>query len=935
MQKTTHKQSRKWLNRLKVGEKIALGYALSIGVAIAGTATGIIVGNQYQDSALETQVHIEEEVEILSLLQRGVLQTRTHQQQLIPLSAFPEDFQDEYSHILKHAETIEEAWHRIEQRIHQHEETEHHAEDKDDEFSGFLTTYDGVANQYLTELDKLVTDINPASLNTPAKVQAAQERILAFTNSDLAIAFDGISDDLSTLIADSKAEYQDALAQAAIANRLRNQLILVSMGLSLVIAALLATLISRAINRPLKALEETAAKVVSSEDFTVRAEVVSTDEIGGLTTALNQLIEWVGNRTQALEEAKETLEGRVKDRTQELNAIIDNLGNGLLVVNPAGTIIHANPTLKRMFNLSDSDLAGKAVEAIFDDRIIQIVKHSQANMTAAWNTELALESEQIGQATITPILSAENASANNTAATVVGTVVLIRDITTEKAVDQMKTDFISTVSHELRTPLTSVLGFAKIIKKKLETVLLPAVVSEEKKTKRAVRQVQDNLQIIISEGERLTSLINDVLDIAKIEAGKIEWRMTEVSPQTIVEQAIAATSVLAQKNNIVVITDIAPTLPTVTADPDRLMQVIINLISNAIKFTQDGNVVCEVKPTEDELRISIIDTGIGISAEDQPLVFEKFKQVGEIMTDKPQGTGLGLPICKQIVEHHGGRIWVESQLGVGSTFSVALPLNSSLAKPIVNNQTVEDLVKRLKADVKQTTPSTSGEIKTILVVDDESNIRSLLRQELETEGYLVQEAKDGVAALESIKQTPPDLIITDVMMPRLDGFDLTAVLKTNPETADIPTVILSIVEDKDRGFQLGVDRYLTKPIDVGSLLSNVETLLTHKTSRSKVLVVNKDACASKTLTEVLLTKGYVVAEASTGQEGLDKARAIKPDMMIVDAELLEENNIVKTLRFEKGLENVSVILVENAHPTDAIIENDVEKQDVEKTDAKN
>ncbi len=258
----------------------------------------------------------------------------------------------------------------------------------------------------------------------------------------------------------------------------------------------------------------------------------------------------------------------------------------------------------------------------------------------------------------------------------------------------------------------------------------------------------------------------------------------------------------------------------------------------------------------------------------------------------------------------GGRIWVESKIDVGSRFSVALPLNREATATNASPSSVEDLVRRLKADVRQTTPTNDGQTKTILVVDDEPNIRRLLRQELETEGYLVQEAKDGIAALETIKQAPPDLIITDVMMPRLDGFDLTAVLKTNPETANIPTIILSIVEDQIRGFRLGVDRYLTKPIDVGSLLSTVETLLTHKTSRIKVLVVNRDASTSKTLTEVLLSKGYVVAEASTGQEGLDKASSLKPDMMIVEAALSEEHNIVSTLRFEKGLENISILLME-------------------------
>ncbi|MEL6260057.1 MAG: response regulator [Cyanobacteria bacterium J06626_6] len=671
----------------------------------------------------------------------------------------------------------------------------------------------------------------------------------------------------------------------------------------------IATLLTKQLTDPIKRLTQTAQTIAQEGQFDLRVPVSRKDELGMLANSFNQLIEWVGLRTQDLEESQFDLE----QRTQELGAIINSLGDGLLVTDASGKITRFNPPLLKMFSFQKEDIMQQPVSQVFSESVNQLIAQSQANPNLTFSREVSLAQGAIGQALISTILELDTGEP-------LGCVVLFRDITAEKEVDRMKTDFISTVSHELRTPLTSILGFAKIIQKKLEKVVLPAVKSEEKKTVRAARQVKENLAIIISEGERLTSLINDVLDIAKIEAGKIEWRMSEVNPEAIIEQAIAATSALFSNSPVALKSDIAPDLPTIVADQDRLVQVAINLISNAIKFTEEGSVTCEVKQTEDELRINIIDTGIGISEEDQPKVFEKFKQVGEIMTDKPQGTGLGLPICKQIIEHHGGRIWVESQLGVGSTFSVALPSSEEAEKPLKpKNPTMEDIVRQIKADVRQNTENKAGELNTVLVVDDDNNIRRLLRQELETEGYLVSEAKDGVAALESIKQALPDLIITDVMMPRLDGFDLTAVLKTNPETTNIPTIILSIVEDIERGFRLGVDRYLTKPIDVDELLSSVESLLTHKTARCKVLVVNRDESTSKVLTEVLLSKGYVVAEANTGKEGLDKARSIKPDMMIVDATLSEEHNIVKTLRFEKGLENISVILMEGNEQAEAAI----------------
>lgn len=240
--------------------------------------------------------------------------------------------------------------------------------------------------------------------------------------------------------------------------------------------------------------------------------------------------------------------------------------------------------------------------------------------------------------------------------------------------EQMKTDFISTVSHELRTPLTSVLGFAKLIQKKLEETVLPAVCFDMKKTERTVGQVRENLHIILSEGERLTSLINDLLDITKIEAGKIEWNLQPTAVSEIIERAIAATSVLAQNNGLEIICDIEPDLPDVIVDCDRMMQVLINLLSNAIKFTDFGSVTCRAHRQNNEITICVIDTGIGIAAADLEIVFEKFKQIGEVITDKPKGTGLGLPICKHIVEAHSGRIWAESELGQGSAFSVSLPI---------------------------------------------------------------------------------------------------------------------------------------------------------------------------------------------------------------------------------------------------------------------
>ncbi len=239
-------------------------------------------------------------------------------------------------------------------------------------------------------------------------------------------------------------------------------------------------------------------------------------------------------------------------------------------------------------------------------------------------------------------------------------------------IDNMKTEFLSIVSHELRTPLAAVLGYAKIINNRLNDVIFPNV-REDSKVVMSTRKVNKGLDTIISEGERLTELINDLLDITKIEAGKIEWKMEPVSVAEIIERAMAITSSSFEQYGLEPISDVEDGLPKVVGDKNWLEQVMMNLVSNAMKFTEKGSVTCRARKINNEIMISVIDTGIGISAVDQEIIFEKFKQAGTTIKGKPKGTGLGLPICKEVVTHHGGRIWVESELVKGSIFSFTLP----------------------------------------------------------------------------------------------------------------------------------------------------------------------------------------------------------------------------------------------------------------------
>lgn len=471
--------------------------------------------------------------------------------------------------------------------------------------------------------------------------------------------------------------------------------------------------------------------------------------------------------------------------------------------------------------------------------------------------------------------------------------------------DAAKSSFLSTVSHELRTPLTSVLGFAKIIRRRLEDRLFPLIVSEDRKTDQAKRQVLENLEVVLSEGERLTKLINDVLDLAKIEAGKFTWNMEPLKLQEVIEHALSASTSLFEAKSLQLVRNIAPELPEVTGDRDRLIQVILNLLSNAVKFTPAGTVAVSASAREGEVVISVADSGIGIAAADHEKVFDKFKQVGDTLTDKPTGSGLGLPICREIVEHHGGRIWLESEPGKGSVFFFTLPAGTTALRA-EHPLSLEALVRQLREKVAGHEPRS----RSILVVDDDANIRSLLDQEFTQAGYSVRQASDGREALRCVREEMPGLIVLDVMMPEMSGFDVAAVLKNDPATMDIPIIILSIVEDKERGFRIGVDRYLTKPIDTAALFREVDTLLDQGKSRKKVMIVDQDASTVRTLSEVLEAGGYQVVD-SDGVELVKRAVASQPDIIMLNSMFSSRGEALHALRFEKGLENVLFLIYQS------------------------
>jgi len=377
-----------------------------------------------------------------------------------------------------------------------------------------------------------------------------------------------------------------------------------------------------------------------------------------------------------------------------------------------------------------------------------------------------------------------------------------------RGMDEIKSAFLSSVSHELRTPLTSLLGFSKLIARDFSRHFRPLGACEAALDKRGAR-IEENLRVLASEGERLARLLNDFLDLSRIESGRMEWRDREVCLAEVVRNAVAAVSGLFASRPEV---DLEMRLPEgsvmVMADPDRLEQVLFNLIGNAAKFTAVGAVTVSLSvPGPHLARVAVSDTGPGIAPEDRELIFDKFRQVRRDPEGSApsKGTGLGLAICREIVSHYGGRIWVEPAPGRGAAFLFELPTtkgqNACQPPPGRPEQRERPL---------------------ILVVDDDPAVSSFLIQFLEGEGYQVAAAHDGESALSAAEKLRPHVITMDMAMPGMDGRAAMAALRRDPELSGIPVLVIT---GHDGVPSEAADAVLLKPLDPDRLLAAIEGLL--------------------------------------------------------------------------------------------------------------
>ncbi|GAA5505860.1 response regulator [Novipirellula caenicola] len=437
-----------------------------------------------------------------------------------------------------------------------------------------------------------------------------------------------------------------------------------------------------------------------------------------------------------------------------------------------------------------------------------------------------------------------------------------------EAANESKSQFLANMSHELRTPLNAVIMYSELLAEEAEDQQVPEFIPDLKR--------------IRSAGKHLLELVNGVLDLSKVEAGKMELFPESFEVADVIDEVVATVEALVEKNDNRLQVDIDQDVATMVGDVVKLRQVLYNLLSNASKFTENGLIRLHISRDADNkmVRFAVSDTGIGMTSEQLAQLFQPFVQVDASTTRKYGGTGLGLAIIKRFTELMCGSVDVSSVQGEGTTFTVLLPENLDkvdVAKAA--EQRDEAAAVSEAVTTRQSTPLAEG-ASVVLVIDDDPAIRDILTRVLVAEGIRPVTAADGAEGLVRAKQCHPDLIILDVMMPKVDGWSVLASLKADNELADIPVIMQSVKDDHDLGFMLGASEYLVKPIDRQKLVSMLRRYM--QDDPSYVLLVEDDDTTRRAVARTLEDQGWRVIQAGNGREALDCVRGETPAVVLLD-----------------------------------------------------
>ena len=452
-----------------------------------------------------------------------------------------------------------------------------------------------------------------------------------------------------------------------------------------------------------------------------------------------------------------------------------------------------------------------------------------------------------------------------------------------------KSEFLASMSHELRTPLNAIIGFSE--------VLLERMFGE-------LNERQDDyLRDIWSSGKHLLELLNDILDLSKIEAGQMVLNRSEFAVRECLEYCVSMVRERAVKQRIFLSLEVDPQVGMLDADRLRIRQVVLNLLSNAVKFTPEGgHVGVRASIRDQDLVVEVVDTGPGVAVEDRQRIFDSFQQ-GARHPEQTEGTGLGLTLSKRILELHGGRIWVESEMGEGSTFGFALPAGSG--------ELAFTSVPQVGLDSGFPAELASGPGPTVVVVEDDRRSFDLLRVYLEAAGARVVSARDGEEGLDTVRRLSPAGVVLDILLPGIDGWEVLAQLKADPETAAIPVIVVSMLDERGRGFSLGAAEYLVKPVGKDPLLAALHRAAAIPERQHTVVAIDDDFLAIELVRASLEPEGWTVLGAATGQEGLALIRERKPSAVLLDLLMpgMDGFEVVEALRADPDTKSVPVVIL--------------------------
>ena len=423
-----------------------------------------------------------------------------------------------------------------------------------------------------------------------------------------------------------------------------------------------------------------------------------------------------------------------------------------------------------------------------------------------------------------------------------------------------KSSFLANMSHELRTPLNAIIGVTEMLQEDARDLKRDDEIEPLNRVQRAARH--------------LLELINDILDLSKIEAGKMELVLESFPISSMIDDVVSTVEPIAQKNGNKIVVDCPESIGSIYADQIRVRQALMNLVSNASKFTSNGAVTISVKRVPhsggEHFEFAVADTGIGMTPEQLGKLFQEFSQVDSSMTRKYGGTGLGLAISRRFCQMMGGDISVESKIGSGSKFTITLPSQVGEAR---EKPHIPEPASRRVTGLSQGAPL-------ILVVDDDPTVREVIGRYLEREGFKVADASGGREGLRLARELKPAAITLDITMPDLDGWTVLAAIKGDPALTEIPVILLTIVDEKNRGFALGASEYLVKPIDRDKLIGVLRQL--SMPTGGSILIVDDEQVSREGLRIALVQAGWKVAEADNGQIALRLLREERPSVILLD-----------------------------------------------------